>query len=43
VIDLFDAMPWSANFLTVLSSQKEYESTPNREQKNTTVFANLIS
>jgi len=43
VIDLFDAMPSPANFLTAVAFSKECETNPSREQKNAAVFANRIS
>jgi len=31
VTDLFDATPSRANFLTVVTSQKQWETNPSRE------------
>jgi len=44
VIDLFEATPSRANFLTTaVAFSNEYETNPSRVQKNAAVFANIIN
>jgi len=42
VIDLFEAAPSRANFLTAVPSQNECETNPTKKQKNAAVFGNRI-